>query len=265
MNSSALRAPGLLGWVLLAFLALVSGGILLEAYSAVRWGAGLFLAAVVIRRDWELLPAALLLFLLFQGNTWLPEKLTSLPTAPFLIPFLLTVLFCLPFPWFRAAFAWLRKGEPDQVTWLLTGLTSLLSALALILWALWTDYLGIASQMLSTFREVPFWFMVLVAIPGFALLNAFAEEVVYRGVIQDALGKRFGNGLPLVLGAQASAFAAAHYASGFPNGKLGYLMTFAYALVLGYLRERSNGMLAPYVAHVAADLVIGLTLLLLSA
>lgn len=265
MNPIPLRLPGILGWAFLAFLLLVSGGILLEAYSAVRWGAGLFLAAVLFRREWDLLPAAILLFLLFQGNDWLPEKVMTLPTAPFLIPFLLTVLFCLPFPWFRNSFAWMRKGEPDQVTWLLTGLTSLLSALALILWALWTDYLGIASQMLSTFKQVPFWFMMLVAIPGFALLNAFAEEVVYRGVLQHALARRFENGLLLVLGAQASAFAAAHYAAGFPNGKLGYLMTFFYALVLGYLRERSNGMLAPYVAHVAADFVIGLTLLLLSA
>lgn len=264
MNETEQR-PGLLGWLLLLYLLLVSVGIMLEAYSAVRWGAVALLVAVLARREWELLPASLLLFLLFQGNSWMPDSVVSLPTAPFLIPFLLTTLICLPFSWFRENFSWFRRGEPDQVSWLLTGLTSLLSALALILWALWTDYLGIASSMLSTFRQVPFWFMLLVGIPGFALLNAFAEEVVYRGVLQHALTKRFTNGIPLVLAGQASAFAAAHYASGFPNGKLGFLMTFVYAVMLGYLRERSNGMLAPYVAHVAADFVIGLTLLLLAA
>lgn len=265
MDENAQRQPGALGWLLLAFLVVVSAGTLLEAYPLVRWGAVALFVAVLLRREWDLVPVSLLLVLLFQGNSWLPGWITDLPTAPFLIPFFVTVLFCLPFPWFRDAYSWFCRGQPDQVSWLLTGLTSLVSALALILWALWTDYLGIASQMLSTFRQVPFWFMLLVGIPGFALLNAFAEEVVYRGVLQDALRRRFANGLPLLLAAQASAFAAAHYAAGFPNGKMGYLMTFAYALMLGYLRERSNGMLAPYVAHVAADFVIGLTLLLLAA
>ena len=56
---------------------------------------------------------------------------------------------------------------------------------------------------------------------------------------------------------QASAFAILHFAAGFPNGIAGYLMTFVYGLILGYLRERTGGLLAPYVTHVVADLVIG--------
>lgn len=265
MQSSAIRQPGLLGWLLLVFLGVISGGILLEAYALVRWSAVLFLALVVARREWDLFPVSLLLLLLFQGNHWLPGWIVELPTAAFLIPFSVTALVCFPFPRLRETFGWMRKGEPDQVSWLLIVLTSLVSAVALILWALWTNYLGIASSMLSTFRQVPFWFLLFVGIPGFALLNAFAEEVVYRGVLQEALGRRFENGMPLLLAAQASAFAAAHFAVGFPNGKVGYLMTFVYALMLGYLRERTRGMLAPYLTHVAADFVIGLTLLLLAA
>ena len=56
---------------------------------------------------------------------------------------------------------------------------------------------------------------------------------------------------------QASAFAAAHVLLGFPNGRLGYLMVFVYGTMLGYLRVRSKGMLAPYLTHVLADLTIG--------
>lgn len=265
MDEYSNRQPGLLGWLLLSLLIVVSVGALSHTYSLVRWGAIVFLVAVLARREWDLFPVGLLLFLLFQGNSWLPDWMIRIPTAPFLIPFLITFLFCMPFRKTRSEFSWFKKGEMDQVTWVITGLTSLLSAMALILWALWTDYLGIASSMLSTFREIPFWFMLGIGIPGFALLNAFAEEAVYRGILQEALRKRFLNGLPLRLVFQASAFAAAHYAVGFPNGKLGYLMTFIYALMLVYLRERSNGMLASYVAHVCADFVIGLTLLLLAA
>jgi len=260
------RDPGLAGWLLLGLVALVSICAVLATYAPILWFVVFFLGYALYQREWDLIPCALLFFFMYQGNQWLPSWAHDLPTAPFLVPFLLAFLCCLPFARLRSHFQWFRGGNPDQVTWLLVIVTSLVSALSLILWALWTDYLGIASSMLGTFRQLPIWFMLLVGIPGFALLNAFAEEVVYRGVLQDALQSRFGETRQaLVLCAQASAFAAAHYMAGFPNGKLGYLMTFVYALVLGYLRDRSNGMLAPYLAHVAADLVIGFTLLLLSA
>ena len=87
-------------------------------------------------------------------------------------------------------------------------------------------------------------------------MNAFAEEVVYRGVMQEALSRVFKQ-KSIVLVLQASTFAAIHFAVGFPNGFLGYLMVFVYGFVLGYLRVRTNGMLAPYLAHVIADLAIG--------
>lgn len=257
--------PGLTGYLLLSLVALISACAFLRVFAPILWFVVLFLVFTVYQRKWTLVPCALLFFFMYQGDQWLPARIYSLPTAPFLVPFVLMVLCCLPFPVLRGEFAWLRKGRPDQVSWLLVVLTSLISALALILWALWTDYLGIASTMLSTFRQVPLWFMLLVGIPGFALLNAFAEEVVYRGVLQQALENSFGEKQALILVSQASAFAAAHFMGGFPNGKLGYLMTFSYALMLGYLRDRSRGLLAPYVAHVAADYVIGITLLLLTA
>ncbi len=253
------------GWLLLILVVLISASALLGVFAPILWFVAILLGYSLFRKQWELIPCALLFFFMYQGDQWLPSWLYRLPTAPFLVPFLLTVLCCLPFGNLNAQFSWLRIGNPDQVSWLLVALTSLISALALILWALWTDYLGIASTMLSTFKQMPFWFMLLVGIPGFALLNAFAEEMVYRGVLQDALEKKLGDRQPLILISQASAFAAAHYMAGFPNGKLGYLMTFAYALMLGYLRDRSRGMFAPYIAHVFADVVIGLTLLLLTA
>ncbi len=266
MNSETQTSePGIGGWLLLALMGLVSITALLQAYAPILWFVLLFLGYVLFRKEWNLVPVALLFFFMYQGDQWLPSVLYRIPTAPFLVPFVLSLLVCAPFAVLRKELGWARWGKPDQVAWLLVVLTSLISALALVLWALWTDYLGIASTMLSTFKQVPFWFMLLLGIPGFALLNAFAEEVVYRGVLQHALEARFGERQKLILASQASAFAAAHFMSGFPNGKIGYLMTFLYALMLGYLRDRTRGILAPYVAHVAADLVIGITLLLLSA
>ncbi|MBN2089862.1 CPBP family intramembrane metalloprotease, partial [candidate division KSB1 bacterium] len=54
-----------------------------------------------------------------------------------------------------------------------------------------------------------------------------------------------------------AVFAAAHFTSGFPNGVIGYLMVLIYGTMLGYLKERTNGIFAPYIAHVIADLTIG--------
>lgn len=223
----------------------------------------LFFAAALYRRAWAYVPVASLLLFLFPVAHFYPDWVWRVPTAGFFVPLALSALCCLPFARLRPSFRWFRKGELDQVTWLLVALTSLVSALALILWALWTDYFGVSSQMLAPLKTTPRWINLLVFVPGFAILNAAAEEMVYRGVIQGALEEDWALAKWPLLFLQASAFAAAHYRFGFPNGKVGYAMVFIYALMLGWLRRRTNGMWAPYVAHVAADTVIGVTLVML--
>ncbi|MGZ3656656.1 MAG: CPBP family glutamic-type intramembrane protease [Bdellovibrionota bacterium] len=222
------------------------------------------LCAAAWKRDTRLLPCAFLLFYMYALARYYPPWVWLVPTAGFFAPLVLTFLSCMPFRALRSGFAWFRRGRLDRITWFLLILTSLLSALALILWALWTNYLGVATQMIAPLKAAPRWFSLLVLVPGFALANAAAEEAVYRGVIQYALEKVFAQRAWLALALQASAFAAAHFIAGFPNGKIGYLMTFVYALLLGWLRRRTNGMLAPYIAHVVADTVIGVTLVLLA-
>jgi membrane protease YdiL (CAAX protease family) len=55
---------------------------------------------------------------------------------------------------------------------------------------------------------------------------------------------------------QAASFALLHFVSGFPGGCWGLAMTFVYGLMLGTIRRRAQGMLAPWLAHVCADLTI---------
>ncbi len=113
----------------------------------------------------------------------------------------------------------------------------------------------------QAFLTYPLWIVLALAIPAFAFVNAFAEEVVYRGILQESLSNTFA-AQPLVFLLQGSAFAAIHFASGFPNGFMGYGMVLIYGLMLGYLRWRTKGILAPYIAHVVADLCIGYFLIL---
>ncbi len=253
-----------LGWALAILLAYISLGAAL-GIGGLGWLVAGFLGWVAFKKAWDLFPVALLLFFLYVVGGWLPAPIWRFPSAGFLIPFALTCVCCLPFAHLRSHFRWFRRGQIDQVTLALLVLTGLLTALVMVLWALWTDYLGLASSMPSSARSLPRWFLLLIGIPGFALMNAFAEEVVYRGLIQEALHARFPRKLAFALVLQASAFAAAHFQGGFPTGWMGYFMTFSYALALGLLRWRSAGLLAPFLAHVMADLVIGVTLLLLSS
>lgn len=89
----------------------------------------------------------------------------------------------------------------------------------------------------------------------FSTLNAFAEEVVYRGIfLEAALQARIIPIIAVLL--QASAFAAIHFQAGFPNGFAGYFMTFVYGTALGILRYETKGILAPFITHIMADLVI---------
>jgi len=123
------------------------------------------------------------------------------------------------------------------------------------IWAFWTDHLGIGAQMILQFKAFPRWHVLGAGIPLFALINAFSEEVVYRGVLQEALFATLRKTSLAVL-LQADAFAMEHFAVGFPNGYWGYAMVLVYGGMLGYLRVRTRGMLAPFLAHVVADLVI---------
>jgi membrane protease YdiL (CAAX protease family) len=51
------------------------------------------------------------------------------------------------------------------------------------------------------------------------------------------------------------SFGLAHY-RGFPSGLPGVSLAFTYGLMMGVLRWRAAGLLAPWGAHVFADIVI---------
>lgn len=213
---------------------------------------GVFLIFILVKRAWESLHGALLLFLMSLAWILIPVQYAALQLF---ILFSVTTVLLWPFHVTRSAFSWVKIGRIDRVTWVLLYLTGVLSTGALILWAFWTKDLGAGLRMAQGFSHYPTWLVFAFGIPLFALFNAFAEEIVYRGVLQEALLRVFSSPVAILL--QASAFAAAHVASGFPNGVVGYVMTLVYGTMLGYVRVRTGGMLAPYLAHVLADLVIG--------
>jgi membrane protease YdiL (CAAX protease family) len=169
-----------------------------------------------------------------------------------LVPLLLYGAVCATIPALRCSILWLRLGRVDKKATLLIITIAAISGLALYIWqrALAPDL----SIHLKHIPAMPIWLFPLAGL-GFALGNATLEEAIYRGVIMQSMDSAFGPGIVSIF-VQGWLFGAMHYLQGFPNGVWGLVMATVYGLMLGWLRRRSQGMLAPWLAHVCADMVI---------
>lgn len=147
--------------------------------------------------------------------------------------------------------SWLRRGRnTPETVWLLLAIV-VGTGLALVGWQRVFD-----GQLPDAYRDAAagrsVW-LIVVAGAVFALLNAAVEEAIFRGVFQTSLQPSIGPTGAILI--QAAAFALLHVV-GIPTGLIGALMAGSWGVLLGVLRYRTRGILAPYVAHVAADLTI---------
>jgi uncharacterized protein len=155
-------------------------------------------------------------------------------------------------PQLRRSIGWLRVGRSGRDVRILVIATVVGSAAALVAWTVQAK--PDLQRHLALVPALPLW-AYPVAAAGFAAVNAALEEAIFRGVMMEALDSALGEGY-LSIGIQAGSFAALHYLAGFPSGPAGVVMTFVYGAMLGVVRRRSRGLLAPWITHVAADLVI---------
>jgi len=171
------------------------------------------------------------------------------------------LVFCIPL--LRRSFGWFRPGylRREIIYWVF--IISCISILALIGW--YFIFKPDLSKHLKMLPQLPLWLYPLAGL-GFALANAFAEEFICRGVIMQALDGAVGAGIIAIL-LQGIFFGALHYAGGFPNGVVGFMLAAIYGIMLGFIRRKARGMLAPWLAHVLADatIFIILTCILLNA
>jgi len=267
MSRTSSYFPTSLSWYdrfLLVLLALPTLALIFPLATWLALGCLVFLGAVIGGQLWIYLPAALALALVYSGPYLFPAALWRLPLPPLLVAALISLLICAAIPTLRSSLDWLKKGEIDPIAKLWIVATSLLASAAFLAWAAGTNNLAAGFGMASELEGIPRWFLFLLGVPFFALLNACAEEVIFRGFLQSLLARKFSSHLSFVFTAQASVFAAIHCAAGSPGGWIGYGITFLYGTALGYLRHRTQGVLAPILAHFATDLVVGFTLVLLA-
>ncbi|HJK97555.1 MAG TPA: CPBP family intramembrane glutamic endopeptidase [Polyangiaceae bacterium LLY-WYZ-14_1] len=109
-------------------------------------------------------------------------------------------------------------------------------------------------DLLAMIPSAPLPALVGVAVL-FAAANALAEEVLYRGILFDALIHRGRLGVTAAVIVQAVVFGMDHL-HGFPRGAVGVGLATVYGSMMGVVRARCGGLLAPWLSHVLVDLVV---------
>lgn len=146
---------------------------------------------------------------------------------------------------------WFRVGRIDGVAWATVAAVAVVSVAGLVIWQSLLD-----GQLPSTYRQLTESVAPPVAVAGalgFTIVNGAIEDSIFFGVLLTPLLRHFPSGLAVVM--TALAFGLAHF-NGVPNGLVGIVLAGTWALMLGYLRTRTGGMLATYLAHVVADATI---------
>jgi len=237
----------------------------------------LIAGSFLLGRWWRLLPAGILVAIVVVAWRSHDEEATWLAALGLIIVGIGGSV--VPSVWVAAAVAgsallarpalrsrqdWLRFGTLSPAVVSAMVVTVTVAGIALAVWAEshprlspsegTTVRVGEATpldQVIDQAQRIPWWLFLIAAVV-FAVLNALAEEFVYRGIVLQALLPA-GSGAAIVLG--AIAFGSIHL-GGIPSGWWGVAMASAYGGALGWLRIRSHGLAAPVIVHIAADVVI---------
>lgn len=250
-SRSGLRVRGEAPIVLALTALLTTSSVVPPGGTAAAAGlAALVLTAIAWKRR---APAASSLGLLFETCLVLGLAGLGPQQVVFALAFAVYAVVASRAPWLRDAIRWLAVGSIDGRIMALGAAVAGVSGVALLGWYA-VARPDLADLVRTFIPDWPLWLLVPGAIV-FSVVNAAVEEAAYRGVVLDALDSALGAGVAaLVL--HAIAFAALHFQAGFPRGVIGAGLTFVYGLVLGSLRRRAGGLMAPFITHVLTDLVI---------
>jgi hypothetical protein len=139
--------------------------------------------------------------------------------------------------------------------------TALVAAVTPVALASWTWFARPDLQALLEMYLPPIPVALLwVGAVGLGLTNAILEELIWRGVLHSQL--RALGGVWVAIGIGATSFGLQH-PNGLPSGPPGIVLLTAWGVLLGWLRERAGGLLAPVLAHAVAELACAWLLLAL--
>ena len=197
--------------------------------------------------DWRLVHG--IVFVLCMAFTLFVPPLRRWPWV-WLVPLLAYLLLVAGAPRLRGSLAWLRLGRLSSAGVAATIGIMLLTSLTLVMFHI------TAQPDVRSYRDaLPLRVLGGVVVAGvvFSILNATLEELVFRGVLFDAVQSQWGAWGTLI--GTAILFGLGHM-HGYPPGLLGACLAAVFGFVMGALRLWTGGLLLPIVAHMGADATI---------
>lgn len=150
----------------------------------------------------------------------------------------------------RATFQGWSFGRVNSTALLATIGIAVLSSVTLLLFQRWSqpDLHAYATAL----PKLP-GNEILVAGIVFATLNAFLEELIFRGILFTAIESQAGTLMTVTITAALFGYGHMH---GYPPGPLGAVLAGIYGLLLGWLRAFTGGLGLLVLAHIVADATI---------
>jgi hypothetical protein len=153
-------------------------------------------------------------------------------------------------PRLRGSMTWLRAGKVSGVSIAAVVGIMVLTSLALVV------FNAIAKPDMASGRAgfpiERFGGLVLAGII-FTIVNATLEELVFPGVLFDAIRSQWNAWVTLI--ATSVLFGLGHL-HGYPPGLWGAIMAVGFGFATGVLRVWTGGLALPIVAHMGADATI---------
>lgn len=208
------------------------------------------LLAYLVSRYWTImlfLTDILEVILIYLTLSLLFSKigLEKLFPANVLLTIILMYLFLLLFKQYDRSRLYLTRGNTKGTIGIII-LVSLLSIFSLSIWFI----LQKSNPYARFIPNLPIPLLISLGI-GFAIINAFHEEGIFRSILLAHFSCEIGVGWAIFL--QAIWFSCLHYQSGFPSGIIGIGLTLVFGLMMGYIVHRTRGLLVPIIIHALAD------------
>ncbi len=251
-----------------AFLIIIAASLFLPALDAglpvavIASCVSILLSVYLFRKNTKLFVPALFFAINSVLNpfilAFLHDYEINIPQIYFLLPMAIYLPIVFSVRKLKQEIMWLTPGKIDTVSSILIIAVIVVTAASLYAWAMFS------SSEISAFGkfipDIPIYFLILYGL-AFPLFNSLFEEFISRALLYDGFAALFRNGA-VVITLQATVFAIWHV-NGFPGGITGVTMVFAWSILLGILRYRTRGILAPLIAHYFADLSIAIILYVL--
>ena len=167
-----------------------------------------------------------------------------------LLPLAAYVFIALLVPPLRRTAPWPPVGRVDRVRVIATVILSG-STVGVLLAYQWLEH----PEVTTLAASIPVAAIGNLFLAGvcFSVGNAVLEELIFRGVLYEALAADWNN--IVAVGVTAVCFGLGHL-QGYPPGSLGALLAGLYGVALGLLRWWSGGLLLAICCHASADATI---------